>query len=290
MSASCLTRQQTPAEIKALEDLRVMTRGGVLPAEDIVARLESAFPRTKTAALARMVRARIKIRANDFAAAAALLDADAIRDHTSIGDYALFMRANAFEKAGRLPEARIVYEQLTRDYPSSIRAREAILRDADLLMRTGAASAVPTLLKELAKKDDATALLLTAKAFTQAADSARALVAYRRIYFFAPASAESTQAAIVIPQLNGTVLPFTADEAVARAEKLYDAKKYDEALQAYTDALMRFPVLTNPQNQLRRGISASNVGKTMDAVTALDAVPSSAGETRAEALQYLAIT
>ena len=36
MTASCLTRQQTPAEIKALETLRALTRGGILPSEDVV--------------------------------------------------------------------------------------------------------------------------------------------------------------------------------------------------------------------------------------------------------------
>ena len=149
MTASCLTRQQTPAEIRALESLRLMTRGGVLPSDDVVAKIETDFPGTKAAGLARMVRARIRIRANDYAGAAALLDANVIRDDTLIGDYALFMRGNAFEQAGRSAEARIVYERLVKDYPSSIRVREATLRIADLLMRTGEASRVPTLLNDL---------------------------------------------------------------------------------------------------------------------------------------------
>ena len=51
MTASCLTRQQTPAEIRALEGLRAMTRAGVLPSEEVAARIESEFPRTKAAAL-----------------------------------------------------------------------------------------------------------------------------------------------------------------------------------------------------------------------------------------------
>ena len=67
LTASCFTRQQTPAEIKALESLRLQTRRGQLPADEVVARIESEFPRTKAAALARMVRARIKIRDNDYA-------------------------------------------------------------------------------------------------------------------------------------------------------------------------------------------------------------------------------
>ena len=127
MSASCSTRPQqgTPGELKALEQLRAMTRGGVLPAEDAVARIETQFPKTKAAGLARLVRARIKLQANDLAGAATLLDASVIGDHTALGDYALFMRARALEQAGRRTEARAAYEQLARSHASSIRARDA---------------------------------------------------------------------------------------------------------------------------------------------------------------------
>ena len=59
MSASCLTRPQTPGEQKALDSLRSMTRNDVLPSEDVVAGIENQFPRTKAAALAPMLRARL---------------------------------------------------------------------------------------------------------------------------------------------------------------------------------------------------------------------------------------
>ena len=290
MSASCLTRQQTPAEIRALDNLRALTRGDALPSEDVVARIESDFPKTKAAALARIVRARIKIRANDYAGAATLLDTSLIHDYTTIGDYGLFMRANALEQTGRLVEARAAYEQLARDYPASIRAREAKLRQADIHLRAESASPVPALLKDLIAKDDPTALLIAAKAFTKANDSTQALAAYRRIYFFAPASDESTQAATAIPQLSGTLSPASADEAIARAEKLFEANRYNDAFAAYTEALAKFPTLANTQNQLRRGIAAANARKTNEAVSALNGIPTSAGEARAEALYYLAQT
>ena len=126
MTASCRTRQQTPAEQKALENLRGMTRGGVLPAEDVVARIESEFPRTKAAALARLVRARIRINQKDFAGAASLLDSSVIGNYSTLGDYALFMRANALEQAGQLPQARVFYEQLLNDHPASLQAAKAM--------------------------------------------------------------------------------------------------------------------------------------------------------------------
>jgi tetratricopeptide (TPR) repeat protein len=183
MSASCSTRQQpgTPAEQKALETLRAMTSNGVLPSEDAVARIEAQFPDTKAAGLARMVRARIKLKANDYAGAASLLEAGVIRERTALGDYALLMRARALEQAGRRVEARAAYEQLARDYPSSMRAREATLRSAEMVMQDGQAAGVPLLLKELTEKSDAAALALSAKASEQASDTARALSAYRRI-------------------------------------------------------------------------------------------------------------
>ncbi|MGB7923767.1 MAG: transglycosylase SLT domain-containing protein [Pyrinomonadaceae bacterium] len=289
-SASCSTRQQpgTPAEQKALDQLRAMTRGGVLPAEDAVARIESQFPNTKAAGLARLVRARIKLQANDFGGAAAMLDASAIREHTALGDYALLMRARAFEQTGRKVEARAAYEKLARDFASSIRARDALLRNAEMVMQDGQASAAPVLIKDLSAKGDAGALLLTAKAYEQTSDSTRALAAYRRIYFYAPTAVESAEAATAIARLNSTTAPASAEEAISRANVFFDGKRYGEAAAAYADAFARFPNTASAQNQLRRGIAASNAKRTANAVAALSSVPSSMGEARAEALYYLA--
>src|SRR6202521_3161567 len=173
--AGCRTLQQTPQEVKARETLRAMTRGGVLPAEDAVARIESNYPKTTAGALAKIVHARIKLNAKDFAGAAALLDSSTIRDYTVIGDYGLWLRAGALEQANRRPEARAAYEQLARSYPNSIRAREALLHDAQLCVQDGQAAAIPVALKQLSSKDDAAALLLTAKAYEQTGNSTSAL-------------------------------------------------------------------------------------------------------------------
>ena len=287
--AGCRTLQQTPQELKARETLRAMTRGGVLPAEDAVARIQSDFPRTTAGALAGIVHARIKLKTNDFAGAASLLDTSAIRDYTVIGDYALWMRAGALEQANRRIEARAVYEQIVRDYPNSLRARESALHDAQLLMQDGQAAALPVLLKRLAAKDDAAALLMTGKAYEQAGNSTGALASYRRIYFFAPASAESNEAANAIPRLNSALAPGSADEAISRAEKLFAAKHFSEAFDAYTNAFTRYPNTATPESQARRSIAAANARRYADAAAALTATPAPSGEARAEAMFNLAL-
>ena len=193
--SSCQSLQQTPQELKARETLRSMTRGGVLPADNVVARIENDFPRTTAGSLAKVVRARIRLKANDYAGAASLLDSRAFADYTTIPDHVLWMRGNALEQAGRRVEARAAYENLARDYPNSSWADNALIRVAQMMMQDGQAAAVPLLLKPLTSKDNATALLLTAKAYEQTGDSTRALGNYRRVYFFAPASSEAGEAA-----------------------------------------------------------------------------------------------
>ena len=157
LSASCLTRPQTLAEQKALESLRSMTRNDVLPSEEVVAGIENQFPRTKTAALARILRARIKFKAGDAAGAASLLDTKLIAEQTSVADYALWLRGTALEQAGKTQEARAIYQELIQSYPTSLRARDAALRAADLLAKAGQVSAVPLSLKNFAASDDAAA-------------------------------------------------------------------------------------------------------------------------------------
>lgn len=290
MSASCATRPQAAGEQQALDSLRNMTRNDVLPAEDVVIGIENQFPRTKAAALARILRARIKLNARDFAGAASLLDSKVIADHSSVADYALFMRADALEQAGKAREARAVYQQLVQEHPSSLRAREAALRAAGLLVKAAETSAVPLLLKDLAASDDAAALLATARAYEQTSDPTRALAAYRRLYFFAPAADEAAEAATVITRLQSTLSPASVEEAMTRADRLFAAKKFNDAVTAFGEAFGRFPEAATSENQLRRGIAAYTARKTPEAVSALNSIPTSAAETRAEALFYLAQT
>lgn len=286
-TASCRTQAPRADEPAAFERLRMLTRGGTLPAEAVAAQLATDFAGTRTGALAELLRARIRHEARDYAGAAALLRSDDFLKQTKVGDYALWLRADALEKAGQRAAARAALEQLARDYPDSLRARDATIRAAALLAQDGQAAGVPVEVKTLEAADDPDALLLTAKSYEQAGDQLKALAAYRRLYFHAP-SANDAEAVAAFARLGSTQAPANAEEATTRAEKLFQAKRYADASAAFADAFARFPDTATPQAQLRRGLAATNARRTPDAVQALNAVPASAGETRAEALNYLA--
>jgi len=271
-----------------------------MPSEDAVAKLEKDFPNTTAGSLAKIVHARIKLNVKDYAGAAALLDSSAIAQYTVIGDYALWMRANALEQAGRRVEARAAYEKLARDFPNSLRAREAMIHDAQMLMQDGQVAAVPAILEKFRRSDpsneaiiivtyDSAIDLLTAKAYEQNGDPTRALEAYRRIYFKAPASAETAEAASAITRLNSSLAAAYQDEAVTRAQKLFAAKRFSEAYDAYTDAFVHFPSAATPEGQAKRAIAAANSRRFPEATAALNTIPTSS-EARAEAIFNIALS
>jgi hypothetical protein len=104
MTASCVTRPQTPGEQKALDTMRSMTRNDVLPSEDRRREAsKTSIRERKPPPSPAFLRARIKLNARDFNGAASLLDTRVIADHSSIADYALFLRADALEQAGKRP-------------------------------------------------------------------------------------------------------------------------------------------------------------------------------------------
>ena len=210
-TASCSTQVQTkPGEQDAIERLRALIHASAPPSEQAIAQLENDYANTRTGALARFAHARLKLAAGDTNSAATLLNDKLLTRATSIGDYALLVRAQALTQAGRRTEARAAYEELARDYPASIRAREALLRDADLALQDGQAAAVPALLKKLLDADDADALFLAAQAYERQGDTTHARAAYRRIAVFAPCLATvSWKIAFIVMMFPG-IVPYLA--------------------------------------------------------------------------------
>src|SRR5207302_7225725 len=110
------------------------------------------------------------------------------------------------------------------------------------------------------------------------------------IYFFAPATEGAPEAATAIARLGSSTAPATAEEATARAEKLFAAKRYGEAYDAYTTAVTSFPTSATSALQAHRVIAAANARKFPEGTAALNASPGLTGEARAEAMFNLALT
>lgn len=216
--------QQT--EEQALRSLREMTRDGKLAPEDFVAGLESRFAGKRTGALAKLLHAQIRFANNDFAGAAAILNSDVFQKKTKVADHSLWLRGQALQKAGNHAEALKVFGSLLRDFPDSIRLRDAKLAWAESAMQLGRAVEVPAFLVELTETNDADALLTTAKAYDAQTAAPEAIKYYRKTFFLAAASTAAKEAETKLTSLGDSLAPQTGDEQLARADTLLKAKKF----------------------------------------------------------------
>ena len=285
-SCSALVRQMS--EDDALKALRQLTKDGKLPPENVVLEIENRFSKTKTGALAKLLRARIRFETNDFDGAANILNAGVFRQKTKLADYALWLRGKALQSAGKHAEAMIVFAELAKDFPSSLRYREAKLLWANSALQAGQADKIPTFLQDLSEKNQADALLITAKAFETQGNQPQAIAFYRKVYFYGAGTDASKEAETKLTALGQNLAPQNAEELLTRANKLYAAKNYAEAQTAYSNLLLNFPNSNTPNINLKRLIASANSRQTAEAQIAFNLIPNSADE-RAEAYYQLAL-
>jgi Soluble lytic murein transglycosylase and related regulatory proteins (some contain LysM/invasin domains) len=275
-------------EDQALASLRQMTKDGKLPPENLVTGIESRFDDKKTGALAKLLHARIRFESNDFAVAAAILNSDVFAKKTDVGDYALWLRGRALQGAGNHAEAMKTFEKLLNDYPTSTRDDNAKLLWAGSAMQTGQAARVPEFLAGLNNENQADSLLLTAKAFEAQANQSEEIRFYRKAYFYGAGTDAAKEAEGKLISLGQSLSPQNAEEAQTRADKLYNARRYSDAVTAYADLAANFPAAITPQTQLRRITAFAGVQKMADAQAVFNSLPTSAKE-REEAYRQLVL-
>jgi tetratricopeptide (TPR) repeat protein len=239
-------------EEQALQSLRQLTKDGKLPAESVVETFERRFSGRPSGTLARLLHARIKFENKDFAGAAKLLDTEDFAKKTKLGDYALWLRGQALQSAGDYSGAMSVYERLQNEYPNSIRVNDTKLKSAESAISAGRAAAVPAMLADMTAARNANALLLTAKAFEAAGDQPNAITFYRRTYFFGAGSDAAKEAEVKLPQMAQLLTPMSAEEVVARAERLYALKNWVEADKAFATLMGMSPTWAEPAMHLKR--------------------------------------
>lgn len=273
------------SEEQAAQILRVLTKDGKLPPENAVLDVENKFAQTKTGALAKLLRARIRFETNDFGGAAQILASPTFREKAVLPDYALWLRGKSLQQIGNHSEAMTAFGELVRDFPDSLRARESKSLWATSALAAGQAAQVPAFLKD---STDADSLLMIAKSYEQQLDQPQAIIFYRRAYWNGAGTQAGRDAETKLKFLAQPLTAQTADELKTRADKFYDQKNYQEAANAYTTLLTSFPNTNSPQINLRRVTAFANLRKTAEAQAAFNAIPQSATE-KAEAYSQLAV-
>src|SRR5205085_4137834 len=218
--------------------------------------IESNYPRSRAAALARFLRGYFYYNSQNYAAAVDALDARAIDEATAIGDYALFYRAESEAAGDARSQARRDFASVYSKYPDSLKAHAARLRAAEIAIALGDPESARREVARLVEAGDADAVYITAQAAELTGQADDAIKLYRKIYYELAASRASVQAEPRLAALGAAIKdhPGTLDEERARADALLESKQFNEAAQAYTNLLTRFPdAAGNDAIQVRPG-------------------------------------
>ncbi len=288
LMSSCSALVTQMSEEQAAQLLRSLTKDGKLPPESAVLDIENRFSKTKTGALAKLLRARIRFEAGDYANAATILDSSVFREKTTLPDYALWLRGKSLQNAGNHPAAMNVFAELARDFPDSLKARESKTLWAASALAAGQAEQVPAFLSELNDRKNADALLLTAKAYEQQTNQAQAIAFYRQTYFYGAGTNAAKEAETKLTLLRQNLTAQNADETKARADKFYEAKNYAEAANGYTNLIAGFPSASSPSINLKRLTAFANLRKMPEAQGAFNLIAPTAAE-KDEAYYQLAV-
>jgi soluble lytic murein transglycosylase len=285
-TASCRTPRQVaqnPTAIEQIRGLRFVTSAQ----ESTLARVETENPGTPAAGLARIARARMAFNSRNYPYTATLLNSDLVHN-TAIGDHALYLLATAHEMSNKEEDARAGYEKLVRLYPASIYVRKSLLKIAEISLKSGEVSRVPSILQPLIKVDDSTAHLLSARAYERSGDTDKAISSYRRIYFFQPQSAESSEASAAILRLRSNTTPASREEGITRSTRLFNSKRYQMAFDSFTQVFSLYADLNTNENRINHAISGLNAGRYREVINQLSSIQSFSNEHKPQALALVA--
>ena len=267
-----------PTEEQTLANLRQMSRDGLTPTESYVASIESRFAGSRTGLLAKLLRAKIKFDNKDFAGAASLLNTEEFRTKTKIADHALWLRGLALQQAGDHAGAIVAFSQLANDFPDSIRVTDARLKWAESATQSGRALTVPSWLANLSSAGNAEANRLTAEAYESQGNQAEAIRYYRRAYFFGAGTDSAKTAEAKLVSLAQPLVAGSAEELIARGDRLLAARDFAGASKAYADLGSGFPNAVTPAVRLRHLTALAGAKKALEAETVFNAIPSTAKE------------
>jgi soluble lytic murein transglycosylase len=286
LTASC--QRKSAAADRGLAELSALvesSQGRPAPAD--LQQIEANYPRSRAAALARFLRGYLYYNSQNYAAAVDALDARAIDEATAIGDYALFYRAESEAANDARSQARRDFASVYSKYPDSLKAHAARLRAAEIAIALGDPESARREVARLVEAGDADAVYITAQAAELTGQADDAIKLYRKIYYELAATRASVQAEQRLAALGAAIKdhPGTLDEERARADALLESKQFNEAAQAYTNLVARFPeAAASDAIQLRFGKSLLGARQPAQAVAPLARVSEAADEVKAEAL------
>lgn len=249
------------------------------------------YPQPLAGTLKELGQAIERYRTGSYALALAALPSDAAAAGTAVGDLVILYRAKARLALERSREALDDFRLLQKRYPESSQRGDAVLGEAQALLKLRDAAAAAAALANPLLEEDAETLYYRGRAREEMGDAAGARVLYLRVWSDFATSGASELAEQRLKAIAGAFL--TAREgyeaALRRARNLLDAKKSSNA----RTLLARLATAAAPDSAaaerrlLLRGEAEYHLGRSTAALALVRRVSGADPERHAEALYLL---
>lgn len=281
----CCQKNSSVEEQELLKQLRDFSLKSQLPPESLLEEIERKLRKKQSGVIVNLLRAYVLLQSKKTELVLKVLDLEAIEKNTLLGDYGLWLYGKALKETGRMKEAVEIFNRLIKNYPHSLRIKDAKLLASESLLQLGMPSEALSSIEDLVRENEPSALLLAARSYRALGDIQRAWKFYRLTIWQGLDKDESIKASTELSSMGLSSDVQTQEEALMKADKLFEAKRYEEALRAYGEA-SSFAELPEAA-RLKTVIALSSLRRFEEAQNALYNLPLSV---RDEAYYYLAIS
>ncbi len=202
------------------------------------------------------------------------------------GDYVAYYLASSEQQSGRTADAIALLSKFDENFPESILSRDAHVLYADALISANRAKEAVALLERDREPIRADLELVLGRAYAAAGDPLKAVAVLRHLYYELPLSYEATVAQGELQKLASTpgIQPPNFGEEKSRADALFKARRFPEAVDAYRGLMGRTTPTDRPDIQLALAESLRRAGQDREAKKVLDSVPVNTPEIAARKL------
>ncbi|GAC1433054.1 MAG: tetratricopeptide repeat protein [Terriglobales bacterium] len=203
-----------------------------------------------------------------------------------LGDYVSYYLASSHLQMGKPAEAVTILGTFDSKFSDSVLTRDAHLLDANALLSSGRPQDAIALLEKDRLPTRADTELMLGRAYAASGQSAKAVDVLRNIYFNMPVSNEASEADAELKKMPAATSQASPAFSVrkTRADLLIKGKRFNEAATEYRDLVNEAPPNDRAYIQLALAEAFHRAGQSKEAKQALDSVPDSTPEIRAQKL------
>jgi len=202
-----------------------------------------------------------------------------------LADYVTYYLGNAYLQSGRSADAITTLVDFKKKYPESLLGRDAtVIYGAALFAENRGADAIAVLEKDREPVRSDLELAL-GRAYAAAAQTNKAALAFKAVYYKMPTSAEGDAAGTELRKLG--VVAVSLEERKIRADLLMKGRRYADAASDYRELAGEAPAGDRPALELALASALQKSGRAKEAKDILTAATDATGDAAAQRLFML---